>query len=314
MQARLMFVHALSPIHAGTGQSLGAIDLAIARDRATDIPYIPGSSIKGTLRDAMRQGDGKWELDTQSKRKFKNDGDATIAIFGPETANASDHAGSLVVGDANLLLLPVRSVSGTFAWVTSPFILSRFLRDAQEVGVKNPGLNRGEHLSLTECYVSKSDSALKVKVGNGDKVVFEDLDLTPSATDAAGAWAEFLGGLIFPGADNEFWRGLLKQKLCIVHDDMMTFFSKHAVDVSARIRMNPESGTVDKGGLWYEENLPTETILSALLVATPPAKVNMDAASIFQKVGELTARSIQLGGNATVGRGRCRVVLSGGKA
>jgi CRISPR-associated protein Cmr4 len=314
MQAKLMFVHALSPIHAGTGQSLGAIDLAIARDRATDIPYIPGSSIKGTLRDTMRQNDAdSWGVE-EGKRKFKGDGKAVVAIFGPETANASDHAGSLVVGDANLLLLPVRSVAGTFAWVTSPFILSRFLRDAQEAGVKNPGLNRGENLGLTECYISKAESALKVKVGNDHKVVFEDLDLTPSATDAAGAWADFLGGLIFPGDDNGFWRGLLKQKLCIVHDDMMTFFAKHAVDVSARIRMNPESGTVDKGGLWYEENLPTETILSALLVAAPPAKANTDAASVFKKLNELTARSIQLGGNATVGRGRCRVVLSGGKA
>ena len=45
--ARLLFIQALSPLHAGTGQSIGAIDLAIARDRATGFPYLPGSSLKG---------------------------------------------------------------------------------------------------------------------------------------------------------------------------------------------------------------------------------------------------------------------------
>jgi CRISPR-associated protein Cmr4 len=52
MAARLMFVHALSSLHAGTGQGVGTIDLPIARERATDLPVIPGSSIKGCLREA----------------------------------------------------------------------------------------------------------------------------------------------------------------------------------------------------------------------------------------------------------------------
>ena len=47
-------LHALSPLHAGTGQSVGLIDLPIARLRATNIPYVPGSSLKGVLREARR--------------------------------------------------------------------------------------------------------------------------------------------------------------------------------------------------------------------------------------------------------------------
>ena len=41
----LLFLHALSPLHAGTGQGIGAIDLPIAREKATGIPYLPGSSL-----------------------------------------------------------------------------------------------------------------------------------------------------------------------------------------------------------------------------------------------------------------------------
>ncbi|WP_298819062.1 RAMP superfamily CRISPR-associated protein [Chloroflexus sp.] len=47
----LYFLHALSPLHAGTGQGSGVIDLPIAREKATGIPYLPGSSVKGVLRD-----------------------------------------------------------------------------------------------------------------------------------------------------------------------------------------------------------------------------------------------------------------------
>jgi CRISPR-associated protein Cmr4 len=58
-------IHALSPLHAGTGHSAGVIDLPIARMAATDIPFAPGSGIKGVLRDtlmqARKQGDNDWE-------------------------------------------------------------------------------------------------------------------------------------------------------------------------------------------------------------------------------------------------------------
>lgn len=115
MQAKLYFVHALTPLHAGTGQGVGVIDLPIAREKATGIPYLPGSSVKGVLRDASKSSDSA----------------ATIAVFGPETENASAHAGALQVADARLLLLPVRSLRGTYAWVTSPLLLRRFQRDGE---------------------------------------------------------------------------------------------------------------------------------------------------------------------------------------
>ncbi len=38
MSARLLLLHALSPIHCGTGQSVSGIDLPIAREKATNIP------------------------------------------------------------------------------------------------------------------------------------------------------------------------------------------------------------------------------------------------------------------------------------
>ena len=40
-------------IHPGTGQSAGAIDLPVARERVTQYPFVPGSSMKGALLDGI---------------------------------------------------------------------------------------------------------------------------------------------------------------------------------------------------------------------------------------------------------------------
>lgn len=102
MLGRPCLIRALSPLHAGTGQAAGIVDLPIARYKATGIPFVPGSSIKGVRRDARRA-------------RAEEDSPELLAVFGPDTANAGEHAGALVVGDARLLALPVRSFRGTFA-------------------------------------------------------------------------------------------------------------------------------------------------------------------------------------------------------
>lgn len=286
---QLLFFHALSPLHAGTGQSIGAIDLAIARDRATQFPYLPGSSIKGSLRDVARQ------------KLVQNA--LLIKLFGPETANASEHAGALIVSDANLLLLPVRSVAGTFAWVTSPYLLHRFARDAKaaNVNISLPKLPS----TVGSCVVGKT-SVLLANIDSKDKVIFEDLDLDPAQDTSVDMLADTLGKWIFA---ESYWQGLLKHKLCIVHDDVMTFLSEHATDVVARIALDDKSKTVKTGQLWYEESLPTESILVGLVHAQPTAKVELKPDDVLSHAKTIMDASIQLGGKATVGRGRCQLRL-----
>src|SRR5450631_1528256 len=106
MKAQLTFIHALSPLHAGIGQGAGVIDLPIAREKATGIPFLPGSSTKGALRTRCTQD--------QQLEQYKE-------IFGSEPSEVQEmRTGSVQFTDQRLLLLPVRSIAGTFAWVTSP--------------------------------------------------------------------------------------------------------------------------------------------------------------------------------------------------
>lgn len=290
MHTRLLFVHALSPLHAGTGQSVGAVDLAIARDRATEHPYVPGSSIKGSLR-------------ARSEALGRED---TVQVFGPDTENASEHAGALIVGDANLLLLPVRSLSGTFAWATSKLLLAKYARDAKEAGVPLPPGALPVAEKVEACLVT-SKSVLSVE--SAKKVIFEDLDFTPSAGGSLDAWAEHLGDALFPGDDG--WRQLLRERLCVVHDDVMSFLSRHGTDVVTRIRLDDDKKTVAKGALWSEESLPVETVLVSLVGAQTVNKRAPEQA--LQALEALASGALQLGGKATVGRGRCRLAVAGAR-
>lgn len=300
MNARLLFIHALSPLHAGTGQGVGVIDLPIAREKATGIPYLPGSSVKGTLRDLCKAPKATKE-----------------AVYGPETTNADEFAGAAQFADQRLLMLPIRSLAGTFAWVTSPYLLRRFFRDSNDA-------NSGSPLQLTvptiddaKCVVikppdgSQTKCVLRLKVDNADRVVLEDLDLEPTEIGEATKWAQAIGGHIFDDAE---WKKMFEERFCILSDNVLTFLLNTATEITARIKLLDNAKTVQKGGLWYEEALPSETILYGMVLATPTGhhkNKGVDEAQIFKEVGDSIEPVVQLGGKATVGRGLCRLKLEG---
>lgn len=286
MATRLVLIHALSPLHAGTGQAVGAIDLPIARERPTGIPLVPGSSIKGALRARSEKG-----------------GHRTVAAFGPETANASDHAGAIQVGDAHLVLLPVRSLAGTFAWVTSPYLLHRFSRDAREAGFDLPRAPAPG--TALECLLLGS------RILAQGRVVLEDLELkvSPNAQEPVlTAYARVLARA-FGEASEELQT--LRDRLCVVHDDVMSFLLDTATEVTARVRLDEDKKTVAKGALWYEEALPTESVLCGVLLASTVSRKGQTytADELADFVSQLPGTALQLGGKANVGRGTCRVSL-----
>lgn len=274
MKTQPFLLHALSPIHAGTGHAVDVIDLPTARQRATGIPFVPGPSIKGVLRESHRTTDHP---------------DTWRAVFGPDTANASDHAGALVVGDALLLALPVRSFKGTFAWVTSPLLLELAQRDL------------GGNLAIPTI------AATGAVVGSGSACVYggvlllEDLDLAATVDSLATDWATWLGARLYPG------KNLVEKRLAIVDDETMTFLWETRTQLDARVSIDA-TGTVKDGALWLEESLPAESVLIGLAAAEPSRfdRVKMKDTDILAHA--IKDRSLQVGGKASVGRGRCRLV------
>ncbi len=276
MNTRPFLLHALSPLHAGTGHTPDIIDLPTARMKATGIPFLPGSSIKGVLRDARR---------TVDREK-------TEAVFGPSDDPAK-HAGALVVGDARLLALPVRSFRGTFAWVTSPLLLTLAKRDLEDASLAIP--------SIDGCGARIANGCACVHNGN---IYLEDLDLA-ATTDpgATSAWAKRIAPLAFPGDD------IFTKRFAIVDDDTMAFLWETATQVDARVRLDERTRTVAPGALWLEESLPPETLLIGILAADRSRRRNVTMAPDEVMGFALSGAEVyQFGGKATIGRGRCRII------
>lgn len=274
MHTRPFLLHALSPLHAGTGHAAEIIDLPIARMKASGIPFLPGSSIKGVLRDARRSADRE----------------RTEAVFGPSDDPAT-HAGALVVGDARLLALPVRSFRGTFAWATSPLLLALAVRDL-DAKLPVPLIEgRGARLAPGSLCA------------HGGRLYLQDLDLPTQESAEVARWAEPLAPLVSPGTD------ILTKRLAVVDDDTMTFLWETATQVDARVRLDETTRTVARGALWLEESLPPETLLLGLLAADRSRRKGIDMPPEevlgFALPGD---EVLQLGGKATTGRGRCRLV------
>jgi CRISPR-associated protein Cmr4 len=291
MIARLTFVHALSPLHAGTGQGAGVIDLPIAREKATGLPFLPGSSLKGTLRARC------------SVQECKQ-------VFGPDTTEVqtdSNHASSAQFSDQRLLLLPIRSLAGTFAWITSPYVLRRLVRDIEDAQITSPGASIPDILTTGACAIATNASMIKIDTPQ-PKVYLEDLELTAQTSAEANTWAEWIGQQVFP--NDTAWQQMLTERMCIVHDDVFNFMIDTATEITARIKLLEESKTVQEGGLWYEEALPTETILSGIVLAMPTNTSGITATKVFEVLQGLTGKTLQFGGKATVGRGMCRVQLA----
>lgn len=284
----LLGLLAETSLHAGAGQSAGVIDLPIQREAHTGWPVVFGSGVKGALR-AKAEGSHK---------------DWITAVFGPDTKNASDNAGALLVGDARLLLLPVRSLTSHYRWVTCPALLRRFQADCERLG---------QPVQFTVPELAPGCTTALV-CGEGGKPLFlEEFRFEIQA----GSLEELVSALakLLPMQDAGT---RLREQLAVVGDDLFSHLARYATPVNAHVRLDNATKTVEQGALWYEETLPPDTLLYVALAAqrSRVAGCARTAADILAHVTQdLFANPyLQLGGNETVGMGWCKVACVGGGA
>lgn len=294
MNTRIFHLHALSALHVGTGQGIGAVDLPIARSRATNLPLVPGSALKGVLRDEAKE---KWHLNQ----------DDIQALFGADSQADKEniHASAAAFGDAHLLLLPIRSFAGTVAFATCPFILQRYARDVRGLQPESPKVP-----VLKDSASVPDNTVLRI---SGSQIALEDLDIDSETSAEAKQWAEHIAAAVYPEntADYQAWREQLCQRFIILPDSTFSFLADTATEIRMRIRIDRETRIVKEGALWSEENLPAESVLYGIL-ATDKSRHRGNAKSADELSALIPAgeTQIQIGGKHTVGRGLCRLVLS----
>jgi len=291
-----------SGLHCGIGQGLSDIDLPTAKEAVSGLPFVPGSSLKGVLREY-----------------FENDGDhdSFEAAFG-QSGEVPEFASALSFGDARIVCLPARSYFGVFAYVSSPYSL-RVLRDAaKQAGHEDfTGLPSFPPNPETYHCATTSGSVLSLPRSGGqniDRVLLEDIDLLvdEELTEIADGWAAAIAQMVHPGEDdvaNED-RELFSQRFMIVPDDVLTFLCETALPVATRIRIG-EDGVVAAGALWYEEYVPPETLFTGMLAAEN-GRGKHHQLSADHLMDLVTARPLecQIGGGATIGRGMVHIQFS----
>lgn len=325
----LYMIHAITPLRVGADQGIGAIDLPTLREAHTSWPIVPGSSVKGVLREQA-------ELHLGGRESAE-----VRAIFGPPTELAGDYRGGMVFGDAYPLLLPVRSLAGTFAWVTCAQVLRRLARDAAEAGLQlelPAAVNEAEVRIPSNSSGTKSELVVVDRSAQSRHVLFEDLyleaDDDPKLTALGKMIAPWVWPLTTDGQKAEpRAESFLLSRLALVPDDVFGYLCRHRLEIRARVSIDDTTGTV-KHGPWTEELIPAETVLCGIVQARGTAvrtrkqgkhaegrngeeedfETTDDPQSPNAVLGYLRKllekpRMLRLGGHGSVGLGRARVTL-----
>lgn len=317
-QAKPFFMLCETPLHAGSGADLGVVDKPIQRERHTGFPKVESSSLKGALREVFE----KMMQISLNGKKISDEKELKKAIkltFGPESGG--EHAGALGFTDARLLLFPVKSVKGVFAWITCLQVLEKFKNDLAICDMKDV-------FCVPKSKTAPENSSLFVK---DSKIVLEEymFEITKDDENCT-KLASWLADNVLPSGDTHiYWRDKMKQDVIVLANDDFRDFVNMSTEVITRIRIDNKTGTVESGALFTEEYLPAESIMYSLVLPGPVfnkdkfifaadnSKGNInkgeeeikEAENIINYFAEnITKKPVfQLGGNAGIGKGFIRI-------
>ncbi len=325
MQVRtFLLLRVITPLHAGSGDDNGLVDLPIQREIVTGYPKIEASTLKGALRSRVEQLGANalhihlaFGYDEQSAYKtgeaFSGDGN--------ENNYAQFFTGALTFTDARLLAFPVRSMKGVFALVTCPYVLRRLADDLElagdDRGFRNAlaGILSGKLATPPE----KSGKCLtnaKFLQHNG-KVILEEYVFEVEPLELEEDTLNILGSLFGEKLDN----------LVILHDDVFADFTQLFTERITRNAIDDKTGAVKEGALFTEEYLPPEALLYSIVMADkprqpesgnkkklPPDFNTPEHVLQFIKAdcwNGQTRKFLQIGGNSSVGKGIVELIFNG---
>ena len=307
----IVFFYTEWPVHAGSGTSVGVVDLPIQREVFTGLPIFQPSGLKGALREHFETNFPSQEY------KIKQ-------VFGP--SKGAEHAGAISLSQARVVLFPLASAKGVFAYATCPLCLQLLKRDLAAIGYPIPSELSDIPMTTEEelprplegiALVTKADSPNNLPgsdlVING-KVVLGEFAFEASSHSKASLIAKWLSENAIPQSDEyEPWREKVKRSLIILDNDTFLNLILTKTEVVTR-NVIGEKGTSEN--VWTEEHLPTDTLLYSVLCAHDPLDDGKeairlkDAKEVINYVKKPNDKPISrffFGGDQTVGRGLLKV-------
>ena len=304
MITHIMPLRTLAPLHCGIVQGFNDIDLPTAKSALSGHPVIPGSSLKGVLKDEFREGNAGKEISGISSDKV------TDVIFG---VDGNKFASAASFGDADLVALAVRSYFGTFAYLASPYTLRLLKERLERAGYKDlpevpvQGLEDGQ-----EYRVMITTGSVLERSGNPNLLLEElDLKIHSSAAALADSWAALIAKLYFPDEEGQ---AIFCRRFAVADDNALNFLCETGLPVDARISIDEKTGTVKNGALWYEESVSPETLFAAVVSVDRSCStdVKLEAEELSGFLSGCGAVHCQVGGKATTGKGFVEVSFQRG--
>jgi Uncharacterized protein predicted to be involved in DNA repair (RAMP superfamily) len=219
----------------------------------------------------------------------------------------------------------VRSIKGVFAWTTCGLALERWartLKDLHESFPEIPTTSLGvEPDGTPHCFALNGVRDTENYVVLEDVVFKDQSHPTKDNNDLVAKLASWLADMVFPNEPG--WGERLKNNLVILPNDEFAFFVQHSTEVLTRIRLIPDTKTVQPGALWTEEHLPEDTLLYAPVharrIMSPsnnhevrafslPDKPLEEAVKVLDDVQQKLSGILQIGGDETTGCGFARMI------
>ena len=264
---RVGYLYSLAPIHCGSEGDLGNIS-EIAREVHTNFPYIPGSSLRGSLRNEVEE------------YQSKEIGDR---LFGHELTDGKMGIHQIWFGDARLLWVPMRTMSvqgeDVFTWVSCPTLL----RDCALIS----RCSFDGFAALTSAVGSRKDIYMvadaRVEVAVMTEEQKQSIELTKN-------WSSSLG---------DDTKSQWQNNRIILPDNDFQVLMEHALWTQVR---NVITDTGGAGMFWTDVCIPRDTIFYYAW-GYSVAKKNPIQATDCEVMQEILTGLIQVGGQANVGRG-----------
>lgn len=286
----LCMFYAVSPIHAGSGAALAAVDLPIQRERHTKWPHIQAPGVKGAMRAHYRD--------------FAMDKSLINFLFGYDKADEKQHIeynkgkaekdqfnekdnfpGAVSFSDAKLLFFPVRSNIAPFVWITCPAVLKRLANDLEFAGM----LTIGTVPSLI------GEDAMSLRGDVAGNVILEDMVVTtrPEGTPAMDILTGFSSSV---------------DKLLLVSDEVFKYAVESCTEIQTQIKIDSEKGTAADTGPRYQELLPADSVLYSVVHYSRSVFDNeLKANTVRNHIEDTIKDFMQIGGDETLGRGICKI-------
>ena len=264
---RVGYLYSLAPIHCGGEGDLGNIS-EIAREVHTNFPYIPGSSLRGSLRNEVQEYQGKEIADR---------------LFGHELTDRKMGVHQIWFGDARLLWVPMRTMSvqgeDVFTWVSCPTLL----RDCALISRRT----FNGFAALTSAVGSRKDTYMVADARVEVELMTEEQQRSINLTEN---WSSSLGS-----DTKSQWQN----NRIIIPDNDFQVLMEHALWTQVR------NVTADTGGaeiFWTDVCIPRDTIFYYGW-GYSVAKNDPIQATDCEVMQEILTGLIQVGGQANVGRG-----------